>query len=53
MAEAVQLQKVKTPRALLRQPLALQWFQDGELVKRKETERQAGRQVAINALILD
>tara|TARA_R110002060_G_scaffold14487_2_gene20295 strand:+ start:521 stop:652 length:132 start_codon:yes stop_codon:yes gene_type:complete len=42
MADTVQLQKVATPRALFRQPLALQWFQDGELKKRKEDERQAG-----------
>ena len=42
MPEAVQLQEVHTPRALFRQPLALQWYQDGELVKRKENERQAG-----------
>ncbi|KAK0123388.1 hypothetical protein ONS96_010379 [Cadophora gregata f. sp. sojae] len=43
MAETAQLQKVATPRALFRQPLALQWFQDGELKKREENERQAGR----------
>ncbi len=29
-------------RALLRQPLALQWFEDGELRKRSGEERQAG-----------
>ncbi len=43
MAEVVHIQKQPNPRALFRQPLALQWFQDGELVKRKEDERQAGR----------
>ncbi|KAK9366391.1 Low temperature requirement A [Lipomyces kononenkoae] len=32
-----------TPRALFRQPLALQWLEDGKLVKRSESERQAGR----------
>lgn len=42
MAEIVQLQKVQSPRALFRQPLALQWFEGGELVKRKDDERQAG-----------
>ena len=47
MAEVVQLQKVQTPRALFRQPLALQWYQDGELVKRKENERQAGKWTCI------
>lgn len=30
------------PNALFRQPLALQWFEDGELKKRSEGERQAG-----------
>jgi hypothetical protein len=29
-------------RALLRQPLALQWFEDGQLRKRSDEERQAG-----------
>lgn len=43
MGEAVRLNEVQTPRALFRQPLALQWFEDGELVKRKEGERQAGK----------
>jgi hypothetical protein len=43
MADVVQLQKVQTPRALFRQPLALQWFQDGELVKRMDNERSAGK----------
>jgi hypothetical protein len=33
-----------TRRALFRQPLALQWLEDGQLVKRQEGERQAGRQ---------
>ncbi|KAJ6150933.1 hypothetical protein N7470_007527 [Penicillium chermesinum] len=31
------------PRYLIRQPRALQWFEDGRLVKRHESERQAGR----------
>ncbi|KAA8651871.1 hypothetical protein EYZ11_004180 [Aspergillus tanneri] len=31
------------PRYLFRQPLALQWFDNGKLVKRQEEERQAGR----------
>ncbi|KAJ6122052.1 hypothetical protein N7512_004517 [Penicillium capsulatum] len=31
------------PRFLLRQPRALQWFENGRLVKRHEGERQAGR----------
>ncbi len=30
-------------RALLRQPLALQWFEGGVLKKRSEEERQAGQ----------
>lgn len=30
------------PRYLLRQPRALQWFENGRLVKRNEEERQAG-----------
>lgn len=30
------------PRYLFRQPLALQWFDAGKLVKRYECERQAG-----------
>jgi hypothetical protein len=33
-----------TRRALFRQPLALQWLEDGQLKKRKEGERQAGMQ---------
>jgi hypothetical protein len=33
-----------TRRALFRQPLALQWLEDGQLVKRREGERQAGAQ---------
>ncbi len=33
----------RTRRALFRQPLALQWLEDGQLVKRREGERQAGR----------
>ncbi|KAE8152450.1 bacterial low temperature requirement A protein-domain-containing protein [Aspergillus avenaceus] len=32
-----------SPRYLFRQPLALQWFESGKLVKRHEEERQAGR----------
>ncbi|KAK6544218.1 hypothetical protein TWF694_000921 [Orbilia ellipsospora] len=35
--------KIKRPNALFRQPLALQWFEHGQLKKRDETERQAGR----------
>jgi hypothetical protein len=31
-------------RALFRQPLALQWLENGQLVKRQEGERQAGTQ---------
>ena len=31
------------PRFLLRQPRALQWFENGRLVKRHEEERQAGK----------
>ncbi|PLB43630.1 hypothetical protein P170DRAFT_393489 [Aspergillus steynii IBT 23096] len=31
------------PRYLFRQPVALQWFENGKLVKRQEEERQAGR----------
>ena len=46
MADVVQLQKVQTPRALFRQPLALQWFQDGELVKRMDNERSAGKDIS-------
>ncbi|OKL63241.1 hypothetical protein UA08_01337 [Talaromyces atroroseus] len=30
-------------RYLIRQPVALQWFDNGKLVKRREEERQAGR----------
>ena len=30
-------------RALFRQPLALQWFENGVLKKRSDEERQAGR----------
>lgn len=30
------------PRYLFRQPVALQWFDNGKLVKRQEEERQAG-----------
>lgn len=30
------------PRFLFRQPRALQWFEDGRLVKRHDCERQAG-----------
>jgi hypothetical protein len=32
----------QNPRALFRQPLALQWQEDGHLKKRAEGERQAG-----------
>jgi hypothetical protein len=32
-----------SPRYLIRQPIALQWFEDGKLVKRCEGERQAGK----------
>jgi hypothetical protein len=35
-------EKVHKPRALFRQPLALQWQEDGHLKKRAEGERQAG-----------
>jgi len=45
MADGVHLRKVQTPRALFRQPLALQWFQDGELVKRLDNERSAGNEL--------
>ncbi|KAJ5887699.1 hypothetical protein N7495_007740 [Penicillium taxi] len=31
------------PRYLIRQPRALQWFENGRLVKRHDEERQAGR----------
>ena len=31
-----------TPRFLIRQPRALQWFENGRLVKRHDCERQAG-----------
>jgi hypothetical protein len=34
--------KSEKPRALFRQPLALQWQEDGQLKKRAEGERQAG-----------
>lgn len=30
-------------RALVKQPLALQWFEDGLLKKRSDEERQAGK----------
>lgn len=33
-------------RHLFRQPRALQWFENGRLVKRQEGERQAGRVLA-------
>lgn len=45
------------PNALFRQPLALQWFEDGALRRRSEGERQAGmypplsRRTARKALI--
>jgi hypothetical protein len=32
------------PRFLFRQPRALQWFENGGLVKRSEDERQAGKE---------
>jgi hypothetical protein len=41
-----------TRRALFRQPLALQWLEDGQLVKRREGERQAGRQEPNSSQIL-
>jgi hypothetical protein len=31
-------------RYLIRQPRALQWFENGRLVKRRDEERQAGKQ---------
>ncbi|KAK9357385.1 bacterial low temperature requirement A protein-domain-containing protein, partial [Lipomyces starkeyi] len=34
---------ISTQRALFRQPLALQWLEDGKLMKRSEGERQAGK----------
>lgn len=34
-------------RFLIRQPLALQWFDNGKLVKRREEERQAGRRIPL------
>ncbi|KAL2061582.1 hypothetical protein VTL71DRAFT_6959 [Oculimacula yallundae] len=43
MSETIQLKQVQSPRALFRQPLALQWYYDGQLKKRKDDERQAGR----------
>jgi len=52
MAEVVNLQKSQNPRALFRQPLALQWFDDGELVKRREDERQAGKNTFLICLVL-
>ena len=49
MSEAIGNELQKTPtqrkRALLRQPLALQWFEDGQLRKRSDEERQAGKRV--------
>ncbi|KAK9235745.1 Low temperature requirement A [Lipomyces kononenkoae] len=36
-------EETAAPRALFRQPLALQWLENGNLVKRTESERQAGR----------
>ena len=38
-----------TPRYLFRQPVALQWFENGKLIKRHEEERQAGKHVYIFA----
>jgi hypothetical protein len=35
-------QNVAIPRALFRQPKALQWFEDGKLMKATQGERQAG-----------
>jgi hypothetical protein len=32
-----------SPRYLFRQPVALQWFENGKLMKRQEGERQAGK----------
>ena len=38
-----------SPRYLFRQPVALQWFENGKLVKRHEEERQAGKHAYISA----
>ncbi|KAF2423690.1 hypothetical protein EJ08DRAFT_652575 [Tothia fuscella] len=43
VASAGEKQDASKPRALFRQPMALQWFEDGQLRKRSEEERQAGR----------
>ncbi|KAJ8101951.1 bacterial low temperature requirement A protein-domain-containing protein [Lipomyces tetrasporus] len=41
---AIDCSEIKpNPRSLFRQPLALQWIEDGKLMKRSEGERQAGR----------
>uniref|UniRef100_A0A093VA24 Low temperature requirement protein A n=1 Tax=Talaromyces marneffei PM1 TaxID=1077442 RepID=A0A093VA24_TALMA len=43
MAEEKEVESQAPTRYLIRQPLALQWFDNGKLVKRCEQERQAGR----------
>ncbi|GAM39916.1 hypothetical protein TCE0_034r11852 [Talaromyces pinophilus] len=43
MAEEKEPESQSQTRYLIRQPLALQWFDNGKLVKRCEQERQAGR----------
>lgn len=42
MAEEKEAESQPQTRYLIRQPLALQWFDNGKLVKRCEQERQAG-----------
>ena len=42
MAEEKKAESQSQTRYLIRQPLALQWFDNGKLVKRCEQERQAG-----------
>jgi hypothetical protein len=42
MAEEKETDSQSQTRYLIRQPLALQWFDNGKLVKRCEQERQAG-----------
>lgn len=42
MAEEKPAESQSQTRYLIRQPLALQWFDNGKLVKRCEQERQAG-----------
>ncbi|KAJ5825415.1 hypothetical protein N7474_002553 [Penicillium riverlandense] len=44
MSSGIDCQSLESsPRFLLRQPRALQWFENGRLMKRQEGERQAGR----------